>query len=476
SPDLSRPNEGTPPNLDAPALADDNGLHRHGVVYAIAPSPLRAALVWAGTDDGYVWVTRDDSRTWQNVTPKALTPWSKVGTIEASHFDPQTAYAAVDRHRLDDYAPYIYKTHDGGATWSLVVSGIPQGSFVNAVREDTRRRGLLYAGTERGVYVSYDDGTSWQPLQLNLPVTSIRDLAVEGNDLAIATHGRAFWIMDDIEPLRQAAEAAASGTTYLFAPAPAYRLRPGNQEGTPLPLDEPQAQNPATGLYVDYYLADVTRSPVVIEILDADGKVVRRWSSAQPPKPVDPNKLAYTPDWVEKHPVPDATAGAHRFVWDFHQGSYDGPLVPPGKYAVRMSVNGQAYKRSAEVLRDPRSKTTDADLTVQYDLSRRIDALHAEVVASRTKAQEYAKSLSGEGAASFRRDVIGELPPENPDDSVGSYSQDVSSFLFIENSLDVLQGEVESADAVPTTGMQGGYAALLGVYRQTLARFDAMKK
>ena len=241
SPDLSRPNEGTPANLDAPTLADDNGLHRHGVVYAIAPSPLRAALVWAGTDDGYVWVTRDDSRTWQNVTPKALTPWSKVGIIEASHFDPQTAYAAVDRHRLDDYAPYIYKTHDGGATWSLVVSGIPQGSFVNAVREDTRRRGMLYAGTERGVYVSFNDGASWQPLQLNLPVTSIRDLAVHGDDLAIATHGRAFWIMDDIEPLRQAGEAAAGGTTYLFAPAAAYRLRPGNQEGTPLPLDEPQA-------------------------------------------------------------------------------------------------------------------------------------------------------------------------------------------------------------------------------------------
>ncbi len=476
SADLSRPNEGTPANLDAPTLADDNGLQRHGVVYAIAPSPLRAALVWAGTDDGYIWVTRDDSRTWQNVTPKALTPWSKVGIIEASHFDPQTAYAAVDRHRLDDYAPYIYKTHDGGATWSLVVSGIPQGSFVNAVREDTRRRGMLYAGTERGVYVSFDDGASWQPLQLNLPVTSIRDLAVHGDDLAIATHGRAFWIMDDIEPLRQAAEAAASGTTYLFAPAPAYRLRPGNQEGTPLPLDEPQAQNPATGLYIDYYLADVPRSPVVIEILGTDRKLVRRWSSAQPPKPVDPNKLAYTPYWVEKHPVPEATAGTHRFIWDFHQSSYDGPLVPPGKYTVQMSVNGQTYTRSAEVLRDPRLKATNADLTAQYDLSLRIDSLHAEVVASRTKAQEYAKSLSEEGAASFRRDIIGEPPADNPDDSMGSYSRDVSSFLFIENSLDVLQGEVESADAVPTTGMQSGYDALLGVYRQTLARFDAIKK
>jgi len=174
--------------------------------------------------------------------------------------------------------------------------------------------------------------------------------------------------------------------------------------------------------------------------------------------------------------VPEATAGTHRFIWDFHQSSYDGPLVPPGKYTVQMSVNGQTYTRSAEVLRDPRLKATNADLTAQYDLSLRIDSLHAEVVASRTKAQEYAKSLSEEGAASFRRDIIGEPPADNPDDSMGSYSRDVSSFLFIENSLDVLQGEVESADAVPTTGMQSGYDALLGVYRQTLARFDAIKK
>ncbi len=271
SPDLSRPNEGTPSNLDPATLADTNNVARHGVVYAIAPSPLRADLVWAGTDDGYIWVTRDNARSWQNVTPPALTSWSKVGIIEASHFDAGTAYAAIDRHRLDDYRPYIYRTRDFGATWTAIANGIPDGSFVNAVREDPVRRGLLYAGTERGVYVSFDDGAFWQPLQLNLPVTSIRDIAVHGDDIVIATHGRAFWVMDDIAPLRQLRNAAASGGTYLFAAATAYRVRPTNQEGTPLPLDEPQVDNAKVGLYIDYYLPDVPRTPVVIDILASDG-------------------------------------------------------------------------------------------------------------------------------------------------------------------------------------------------------------
>jgi len=213
-----------------------------------------------------------------------------------------------------------------------------------------------------------------------------------------------------------------------------------------------------------------------MEIIGSDGSVVRRWSSAQPPKPVDPNKLAYTPYWVESHPVPDATAGAHRFVWDFHQGSYDGPLVPPGKYTVRMSVNGQTYTRNAEVLRDPRLKATNADLTAQYELTRRIVALRADVAASRAKAEALVKELSGERAVAFRREIIGQTLPDNPDDSMGAYSHDVSSFLFLENSLDVLEGDVQSADAVPTPEMRRGYDALLGVYRQTLARFNATKK
>jgi photosystem II stability/assembly factor-like uncharacterized protein len=470
SPDLSRANEGVPSNDDPSTLADNNGIARHGVVYTIAPSPLRAGIVWAGTDDGYVWLTRDDSRTWHNVTPAALTSWSKVGTIESSHFDAGTAYAAIDRHRLDDYRPYIYRTRDFGATWTSIANGIPNGSFVNVVREDPKRRGLLYAGTERGIYVSFDDGEHWQSLQLNLPVTSIRDIAVHGDDVIVATHGRAFWVMDDVTPLRQLPDAAAAGGIYLFAPVPAYRIADGSEEGTPLPLDEPQAENAPAGLYIDYYLPDAPHTPVVLEILDANGKLIRQWSSAHPSKPVDPKSISYTMHWVHQHPVPLADAGAHRFVWDFHKDTFDGPLVPPGPYTVRLNVNGQSYTREAIVLRDPRIRATDADLRAQYALATRVTALRADVAAARAKAQQHAKQLTGAAGSAYRRDVVGEEPPDNPDDSVGAYSHDFTSLLFLENQLDILESTIESADAPPTAGMRGDYAKLSAIYQQTLAR------
>ena len=469
SPDLSRPNEGTPSNLDPATLADNNNLTRHGVVYAIAPSPLRADVIWAGTDDGYVWLTRDGTHTWHNVTPAQLTAWSKVGIIEPSHFDAATAYAAIDRHRLDDYRPYIYRTRDDGATWTAIANGIPNGSFVNVVREDPVRRGLLYAGTERGVYVSFDDGAVWQPMQLDLPVTSIRDIEVHGNDLVIATHGRAFWIMDDITPLRQMGDALAADGAYLFAPAAAYRLRPANQEGTPLPVDEPQAANAPDGLYIDYYLAGVPHTPVVLDVVASDGSVVRHWSSANPPKPVDPKSLTFLPRWVTPHPVPAAESGAHRFVWDFHEKSPDGPLLPPGTYTIRLGVNGHTYERTARVLRDPRIAASDADLRAQYDFTRQVIALRAEVGASRSKAEATAKNLSSERAAAYRRDVVGEDAPENPDDSMGVYSHDLSSFLYLENQLDNLESAAQSADAAPTPTMRAAYTKLAAIYRRTLS-------
>src|SRR5207237_2420673 len=222
SPDLTRYNPGTPPNLDLETakIRATSGTHL-GVIYAIAPSRLADHDIWIGTDDGSIWRTRDEGAHWDNITPQALTPWSKVGIIEASHFDAETAYAAVDRHRLDDVKPYIYRTHDGGKNWQLVANGIAPTHFVNAVREDPMKRGLLYAGTERGVYVSFDDGDHWQSLQLNLPVTSVRDIDVHDNDVVIATHGRAFWILDDVTPLRQNVDHLP----FLFAPAVVVRER-----------------------------------------------------------------------------------------------------------------------------------------------------------------------------------------------------------------------------------------------------------
>jgi photosystem II stability/assembly factor-like uncharacterized protein len=242
SPDLTREDPGLPANLDAATAADTpRPGRRHGVIYAIAPSRLADHDLWVGTDDGLIWRTRDEGAHWQNVAPTQLTPWSKVGILETSHFDAETAYAAVDRHRLEDTRPYVYRTRDGGASWTLAARGIPDGSFVNAVREDPKRRGLLFAGTEKGVYVSFDDGDSWQPLQLDLPVTSVRDMVVHGDDLVVATHGRGFYILDDLTPLRQAGPEAERSAAWLYAPATAVRVRPAGFTGTPLPKDEPMA-------------------------------------------------------------------------------------------------------------------------------------------------------------------------------------------------------------------------------------------
>jgi hypothetical protein len=274
--------------------------------------------------------------------------------------------------------------------------------------------------------------------------------------------------MDDVAPLRQMAEALNHGA-YLFAPSTAYRLRPTNQEGTPLPVEEPQVDNAPVGLYVDYYLADAPHTPVVLEIVSNDGSVVRSWSSARPPKPVNPKSISFLPRWLPSHPVPVAGAGAHRFVWDFHENASDGPLAPPGAYTVRLTVNGQTYARAARVVRDPRISATDRDLIAQYDLAKQILALRADVSNSREKAETHAKQLTGDAAAAYRREVVGEEAPDNPDDSVGSYSHDLTSFLFLEGQLDTLESAVESADAAPTPDMHTAYAKLEALYRRTLS-------
>ncbi len=310
SPDLTRADPGVPSNLDPPTAAHDEGLGpRRGVVYAIGPSPLENGGLWAGTDDGLVWRSRDEGAHWADVTPAALTPWSKIGIIEPSHVDPETAYLAVDRHRLDDFAPYIYGTHDGGRTWTLIVSGIAATHTVNVVREDPVRRGLLYAGTERGVYVSLDDGATWRSLQINLPVTSVRDIEVKQNDLVIGTHGRAFWILDDVTPLRQLAADFSLGSTRLLGPAAAIRLRPEPFTGTPFPKDEPAAANPPFGAHIDYVLASPA-TDVTLTIRDAHGDVVRRYSSRDQPTVTDPARMHAAPEWTEQPITVSSHAGA----------------------------------------------------------------------------------------------------------------------------------------------------------------------
>jgi photosystem II stability/assembly factor-like uncharacterized protein len=397
SPDLTREDPGVPPNLDASAAANVNpgAGKRRGVIYAIAPSPLVAGEIWIGTDDGLIQVTLDDGKTWRDATPADLTPWSKVGIIEASRHDRNTAYAAIDRHRLEDLKPHILRTRDGGKTWQEIVKGIPEGSFVNAVREDPVRKGLLYAGTETGVFVSFNDGDEWQPLQLNLPNSSVRDLVIHDDDLVIATHGRSFWILDDVTPLRQLSAEAAGADAYLFRPATAYRLRPSSFEGTPMPVDTPQAENPPDGALIDYYLKSTPGGPVTLEVLDSGGKLVRRFSSSDKGPQIDPKHLDFPASWIHLPQPLSAAPGMHRFVWDvryegvpggnpmiaFFRGG-GGPWALPGRYTVMLTVHGQSYTQPLEVKMDPRVKTPLADLVLQFKMAQQINTAQGQVSAA----------------------------------------------------------------------------------------------
>ena len=375
SEDLTREDPGVPANLDQAAAADAPENRRRGVIYTIAPSPLRAPLIWVGTDDGLIHVTPDDGKSWQNVTPPPLTPWSKVTMLDASHFDASVALASVDRHRLEDNAPYIYRTRDTGKTWQLIVNGLPRDAYVQTVKEDPVRRGLLFAGTELGVFVSFNDGDLWQSLQLNLPASSMRDFAFHGSDLIVATHGRGIWVLDDISVLRQITPAVATADAFLFKPSEAFNMPPGTENGTPLPRDEPFAENAPVGAVIDYYLKAAATGPLTIEILDASGTLVRRYSSDDRPAPVNPDALNIPAFWVRPQEPPSAAAGTHRWVWDLRHTPVPaggrggrggggggggrgnlGAAAAPGEYTVRLSVNGKTLTQPLTVKPDPRAR------------------------------------------------------------------------------------------------------------------------
>jgi photosystem II stability/assembly factor-like uncharacterized protein len=380
SPDLTGAGAAAAEKPTTPLTAQNAKERGFGVVYSIAPSPLKAQVIWAGSDTGLLHLTTDGGKSWQNETPEGLGDWDKIAMIEASHFDAATAYAAVDRHRLDDRAPYLYRTRDYGKTWQPIAKGIGPSAFVNVVREDSQQKGLLFAGTELGVYVSFDDGEQWQPLQMNLPVTSVRDLVVHGDDLVVATHGRAFWVMDNITPLRQIAAGTNADKVKLFAPAVAVRVDNDTFLGSPFPPEEPMAKNPPNGAVIDYYLP-AKAGKVTLEVRDSKGKLVRRYISGE--KKMDPAPALPIADrWLTPPQVLETGAGMHRFVWDLrwsaagmNEESDDegievagGPKVAAGSYDVKLKVDDASLTETLRVKMDPRAKTTTAELAEQQRL------------------------------------------------------------------------------------------------------------
>ncbi len=384
SPDLSRETWDVPASVGIYKNDQLKKMPRRGVIYSIAPSPLDINTIWAGTDDGLIHITKDGGNTWKNVTPPAITSWSKISIMDASPFDVNIVYAAVNRIRCDDMHPYIYKTGNGGKTWEKIVNGLPNDP-INAVREDPEKKGLLFAASETQVYVSFDDGGYWQSLRLNMPATSIRDIIIKNNDLVAATHGRGFWILDDITSLRQV-NNKIDDDNFLFKPEPGLRLRWDLNTDTPLPPDEPAGQNPPDGAIIDYYLKNKNNGEVTLAILDAKGNMVRHYSSNDTLYKIPEVDIPLY--WIKPQEILSAEAGSHRFVWDLHYTplnlppSYPiaaiykntapaptSPWVMPGNYTVKLQVDGQTFSQPLVVKMDPRVKTAIKELQKQHDLS-----------------------------------------------------------------------------------------------------------
>ena len=499
SPDLSRKNPGVPPNLGPVTAADTIDVGpRRGVIYSIAPSPFTNKAIWVGTDDGLVWRTEDGGAHWVNVTPKALTPWSKVACIELSHFHRGTAYLAIDRHRLDDETPYINVTRNDGKTWTLITNGIPRHDFVNVVREDPVKPGLLYAGTEYGVFVSFDYGAHWQSLQQNLPVSSVRDIKIRDNDLVLATHGRSVWIMDDITALRQMS-AVHPGAVTLFKPEPAIRLRPAGFTGTPFPKSEPTAANPPNGAYIDYVLPRDVKGSVTVSILNARNNVVRRYSSAEYVPPPNPATLNYAPEWVPPPMIPSAAPGMHRLVWDLHYAKpaaagakgpeQPGVWAPPGLYTVELNVDGKAYRQPLTVKPDPRVKVSQAALMSQFHLARKVE--RAEFQASQAESaavklldaldtrMKHAGAERGALAALYARarHLSGERPFPAHHRGFGSPpSRNLQSLAMLSQALVRLERAVDGADAAPSPDAVRGYSILSRELKATLMRWQRLEQ
>ncbi len=488
SPDLTRNDRDKQKPSGGPLTRDITSVEYYDTVFALTESPKQKGLLWAGTDDGLIHLTTDDGKSWSNVTPPQLPEWSTVSSIEPSPHDPATAYVAVDRHRLDDFRPLILVTHDSGKTWEIITSGIPATAYVHAVREDPVRRGLLYAGTETGVYFSLDDGNHWQSLQLNLPTSPVHDLVVKDNDLVVATHGRSFWVLDDITPLRQL-DPKSPAALILCQPEPAVRLHYPDE----VDKHEPAGENPPSGAILDYYFKQKPSDEVVLEILDSNNNLIRRLSSREEKGDAQPE------EWPDRVPEPKtipAEAGMNRYVWNLRYqdpvqipGAFysddgpRGPLVIPGDYQVRLTVAGQSQTARLQVIADPRAHSSGDALQKELallletrdritqlhqavnqirDLKSQIDNLHQRFAANESlrRALDQTKTL---------REKISTVEEQLIQVNMKGSEANLAFPNMLNEELDSFSHLVEQADAAPT---QAQYE----VFRMLSAKEDAALK
>jgi photosystem II stability/assembly factor-like uncharacterized protein len=493
SPDLSQEKSGQPASL--PELPADQQNQRRGVIYAVAASFKNMRTIWAGTDDGLVWITRDGGANWSNITPPGLTPWSKIAQIDASRFEDDTAYVAVNRMRIDDMKPYAFRTHDGGKSWQPISAGLPDDVPVNAVRADPVQSALLYAAAEKAVWVSFDDGGHWRSLEYNLPPTSMRDVLVKGDDLVVATHGRSFWILDDVAPLREMAAQTGEKMPMLLKPADAWRVRSMEYTDTPVPPDEPLGENPPDGALIDYDLPAQAQD-VTLELLGSDGSVLRKYSSkdAVTPTPEEMKKNLIPPYWPLVHGPLPATAGMHRWVWDLRSTTPtatrygypisavpyrtpltpQGPLVLPGEYTVRLTVDGHSETQTIAVKMDPRVHTSPSDLealhTAQMTMAQALDAV--------AKADLAAHAVAEQINAPQNASLGSQLQPYKDALKLvldGDHAQHRPGIDEVNGEVGQLYGELEQSDNPPTEALTQAATHVQGESKEVVPAWEEFR-
>jgi photosystem II stability/assembly factor-like uncharacterized protein len=494
SPDLTRNDKSKQISSGGPITKDNTSVEYYDTIFTLAESPITKGLLWAGSDDGLIHITRDGGAHWQDVTPKQLPEWSMISLIDPSPHEAGAAYAAVDRHKLDDIRPYIYKTDDYGKTWTEIVNGIPDGAYVHVVREDPKRRGLLYAGTETGIYVSFDDGGHWEPLQLNLPCTPVHDLVIKNNDLVVATHGRSFWILDDLSPLEQWNAQTTASEAVLFRPRPAYRVRFPDQ----VDKHGPVGQNPPAGAILYYYLKSAPKNDIKLEILDSEGNAVRTYTSA-PKAEAGP---AEWPDVQKPADVLPKEAGVNRFAWDLHYqppltvpGTFyetdlppKGAMALPGTYQVRLTVDGKSQTAPLQVLLDPRVHVTRDQLQRQFDLeqkiSERLTAMHRAInelrdVRSQVEAMDrkYESSPAWQSVHASAQALIAKLTSLEEkliQTKMKSTEGDLNFPTMLDEQLISLSWGVDSGDEAPTEAQVAMFNTLSNRIQAQLGVWDGL--